>query len=60
MNYSVIVPLARFEIAMTQWLLANVSPQAVLWKVEIDLFERRIIFFKDKEKADAFRVVFKL
>jgi hypothetical protein len=60
MNYVVFVPIKKFDIGMTNWLEKNVSGQGVLWKVEIDMWERRAVYFEHKGHLQAFKAVFSI
>ena len=60
MEYAIWVPLAKFDSSMTSWLNVNVSGQGVSWKVEIGMFEVRVVSFKHKKDMIAFKAVFGL
>ncbi len=60
MNHLVIVGLNKFELGMVNWLTANISAQGVRWKVEIDGWERRMVYFMSERERDSFKVQFGL
>jgi hypothetical protein len=55
MNYIVVVSQARFDIMAVAWLLKNVSDQNQRWKVEPDMWERRIVSFVNYEDSLKFK-----
>lgn len=60
MNYLVYVDKNKFDISMSNWLIANVSGQGVKWKVIIGLFEKRAVYFKNEDDAKTFKLKFGL
>jgi len=60
MNYFLHIPQNKFNNSMTNWLNSNVSLQGVKWKIEIDSWERRCIWFKNEKDRTAFKIYFKL
>lgn len=55
-----IIPRAKYDLSYIMWLKTNVSEQNQLWKIEIDLFERYVVYFKNKENCAAFKSKFGL
>ena len=59
MNYMVVVPQSKFDISVLNWLVKNVSEHNHLWKAELDIWERRLVFFVKEEHSLAFKAYFK-
>lgn len=60
MNYVIYINHNKFDLSMVNWLNSNVSLQAVLWKAEIDIFQRRAVYFKNESDSLAFKQAFSL
>ena len=60
MNYLVYVNKNKFDIGVINWIVTNISSQGVKWKVLIDQFERRAVYFKNLEDSIKFKSQFKL
>jgi len=55
-----IIPRLKYNLAYITWLKNNVSEQNQLWKIEIDMFERYAVYFKNKDDCYRFKSVFSL
>lgn len=60
MRFLVFVPQARWDIGVNNWLLAHIGGQGILWKVEIDSWERRLVFFMNESDSLLFKKEFNL
>jgi hypothetical protein len=54
-KYVVNVPQKKFTLETVRWLEQNVSLQQHLWKCEIDMFERRAVYFKNEVDSIKFK-----
>ena len=55
-----IIPRLAYNLEHIEWLKQNVSGQGVLWKIEIDLFERYAVYFKQEIHCAKFKSTFNL
>lgn len=55
-----IIPRTKYNLSHIMWLKEHISEQSQLWKIEIDLFERYAVYFKNKDHANLFKSTFGL
>ena len=55
MNYVVNVPHTKFDLGMYNWLINNIGGQEINWKVLIDSWNRRAVYFRFEADSLAFK-----